>query len=70
MSPKHDEIVDLERNTSPDTLQKIQHLASGQSRLDNEFEFLHHLGKGAFGDVIKVSSFIREIQGKYVSLLH
>lgn len=60
--------MDLERNTSPDTLQKIQHLsqlASGQSRLENEFEFLQHLGKGAFGDVIKVRT-----QLQYVKICH
>ena len=28
--------------------------ASGQSRLTNEFEILKSLGKGGFGDVIKV----------------
>ncbi|CAH0551983.1 unnamed protein product [Brassicogethes aeneus] len=28
--------------------------SNGQSRINNEFEFLQHLGKGAFGDVIKV----------------
>lgn len=43
---------------SQDALQRMPYLAqsaSGQSRLENEFEFLQHLGKGAFGDVIKVS---------------
>lgn len=28
--------------------------ASGQSRLTNEFEIMKSLGKGGFGDVIKV----------------
>lgn len=49
--------MDFELNTDPDTLQKAQILAQsafGQSRLDNEFEFLQDIGKGAFGDVIKV----------------
>ena len=30
---------------------------SGQSRLKNEFEILRWLGKGGFGDVIKVTQF-------------
>lgn len=39
--------------------------ASGQSRLTNEFEILKSLGKGGFGDVIKVRevlSLIRPIK--------
>lgn len=32
-------------------------ILSGQSRVKNEFEFLQHLGKGAYGDVIKVRIF-------------
>lgn len=27
---------------------------SGQSRVQNDFEFLQHIGTGAYGDVIKV----------------
>lgn len=57
-SPKHvAEEVAMERNISPEMvhdLLALSQLSNGQSRLNSEFEFLQHLGKGAFGDVIKV----------------
>lgn len=58
-SPKHNQVVEFDRNISPEIvqsdLQAMSHsVADGQSRINNEFEFLQHLGKGAFGDVIKV----------------
>lgn len=57
-SPKHvTEEVAMERNVSPEMvhdLLALSQLSNGQSRINSEFEFLQHLGKGAFGDVIKV----------------
>lgn len=37
------------------TLPSIPSLPSSQSRLGTEFEVLAYLGKGAFGDVLKVT---------------
>ena len=34
---------------------------TGQSRLQNEFEILKWLGKGGFGDVIKVSVLVAQL---------
>lgn len=56
-SPKHEtHFEEPERNISPElptneikTSQNAQ-----QSRVKNEFEFLQHIGTGAYGDVIKV----------------
>ena len=46
----------LEANTDEEmeVIPFIPNSDGGQSRLTNEFEILIRLGKGAFGDVIKV----------------
>lgn len=54
------EQIDIGKNISPEVTQNdflvsLQSQVNGQSRINNEFEFLQHLGKGAFGDVIKVT---------------
>lgn len=60
-SPKHaNEEIELQSNISPEInqtdLQDLSNsLTNSQSRINNEFEFLQHLGKGAYGDVIKVT---------------
>ena len=53
----------IENDVSEDEEEELQPLitaweASGQSRLTNEFDVLKLLGKGGFGDVIKVSTFV------------
>lgn len=42
-----------------------QNLSNSQSRINSEFEFLQHLGKGAFGDVIKVRN---KLDGGYYAI--
>lgn len=48
-----------ERNISPEIpaveLKMLGSTQNGQSRVKNEFEFLQHIGTGAYGDVIKVT---------------
>lgn len=64
-SPKHKAEPDIPDDVYPSPSQKellSQPLSSGQSRINNEFEFLQHLGKGAFGDVIKVPTIYENIQ--------
>lgn len=57
---RKNENMNIDRNNSPEIAQTDfvisfqSQLSNGQSRINNEFEFLKHLGKGAFGDVIKV----------------
>lgn len=36
----------------------MSHESQGKSRILNEFEMLKFLGKGAFGDVLKVTLFL------------
>ena len=53
----------IDNDESEDEEEELQPLitaweASGQSRLTNEFDVLKLLGKGGFGDVIKVSTFV------------
>ena len=50
----------IDNDESEDEEEELQPLitaweASGQSRLTNEFDVLKLLGKGGFGDVIKVN---------------
>ncbi|KAG5896432.1 hypothetical protein JTB14_022511 [Gonioctena quinquepunctata] len=71
ISPNYtNEEVDRQRNISPEIIQSdllllSQSSPSGQSRINNEFEFLQHLGKGAFGDVIKVRN---KLDGGYYAI--
>lgn len=59
-SPKHvPEIASPDRNISPELpmsdMKMLSHSdGSGQSRVKKEFQFLQHIGTGAYGDVIKV----------------
>jgi hypothetical protein len=58
-SPRHQIDVNIpDRNFSPElTPSGLAELRqSGQSRMDNEFELIISIGKGAFGDVVKVES--------------
>ncbi|CAH1982227.1 unnamed protein product [Acanthoscelides obtectus] len=69
-TPKQgNEEVEVQRNTSPEIvlneLQSLSQMSSGQSRINNEFEFLQHLGKGAYGDVIKVRN---KLDGGYYAI--
>ncbi|KAJ8980157.1 hypothetical protein NQ317_014652, partial [Molorchus minor] len=70
-SPKHvAQEVAIERNISPEMVQNdllllSQCCSNGQSRINSEFEFLQHLGKGAFGDVIKVRN---KLDGGYYAI--
>uniref|UniRef100_A0A6P7FHC6 non-specific serine/threonine protein kinase n=1 Tax=Diabrotica virgifera virgifera TaxID=50390 RepID=A0A6P7FHC6_DIAVI len=70
-SPKDaNEVIETERNYSPENIQAdlqilSQNLSNGQSRINNEFEFLQHLGKGAYGDVIKVRN---KLDGGYYAI--
>lgn len=61
-SPKHiPEATAPMRATSPENpsddmkVLLTPGIVSGQSRVQNDFEFLQHIGTGAYGDVIKVS---------------
>ncbi|CAG9859480.1 unnamed protein product [Phyllotreta striolata] len=72
LSPKNfKEEIELSRNVSPEIIQTdLQQILSrsfsgGQSRINNEFEFLQHLGKGAYGDVIKVQN---KLDGGYYAI--
>ncbi|CAH1116543.1 unnamed protein product [Phaedon cochleariae] len=70
-SPKRDlEEIEIPRNNSPEIIQRDLQLLSqstlnGQSRVNNEFEFLQHLGKGAFGDVMKARN---KLDGGYYAI--
>ncbi|KAJ8925528.1 hypothetical protein NQ315_009367 [Exocentrus adspersus] len=60
--------VALDRNVSPEVFHDLLALSqssNGQSRIKNEFEFLQHLGTGAFGDVIKVRN---KLDGCYYAI--
>lgn len=60
ISPKIETINcdEPERNISPEIpiveMKMINSSQNEQSRVKNEFEFLQHIGTGAYGDVIKV----------------
>lgn len=56
-SPKHRIDPNTpERNISPDFIIPQRRLTQhGHTRIEDEFEILTNLGKGAFGDVVKVS---------------
>nr|CAI5827878.1 unnamed protein product [Callosobruchus analis] len=64
-----EEEVEVHRNNSPEVvlneLQSLSQMSNGQSRINNEFEFLQHLGKGAYGDVIKVRN---KLDGGYYAI--
>ncbi|VEN50558.1 unnamed protein product, partial [Callosobruchus maculatus] len=64
-----EEDVAVQRNNSPEVvlneLQSLSQMSNGQSRINNEFEFLQHLGKGAYGDVIKVRN---KLDGGYYAI--
>ena len=47
-------LVEVSKNANAASVFTIPSLPSSQSRLRNEFEVLMYLGKGAFGDVLKV----------------
>ncbi|XP_056630081.1 eIF-2-alpha kinase GCN2 [Diorhabda sublineata] len=70
-SPKHmHEETEKKRSVSPEVIPIDIHnllhvLPNGQSRINNEFEFLQHLGKGAYGDVIKVRN---KLDGGYYAI--
>lgn len=58
-SPKHViHFEEPERSNSPEIpnneIKMLTTTQDGQSRVKNEFEFLQHIGTGAYGDVIKV----------------
>ncbi|XP_030764956.1 eIF-2-alpha kinase GCN2 [Sitophilus oryzae] len=57
----------LERNVSPEITHNLSASSTGnsQSRIDNEFEILEHLGKGAFGDVLKARN---KLDGGYYAI--
>lgn len=50
---------DNDDDENPDSeMRFISQESKGQSRILNEFEMLKFLGKGAFGDVLKVIQFL------------
>lgn len=60
-SPKREtSYEEPERNDSPEIpiveIKMLGSTQSEQSRMKNEFEFLQHIGTGAYGDVIKVDN--------------
>lgn len=61
-SPKtENNFEEPERNISPEIpaveIKMLGTTQNVQSRVKNEFEFLQHIGTGAYGDVIKVIAF-------------
>lgn len=63
-SPRHrNDQNNLERNISPDVITHgLSQVQEGHSRIRQDFVFLDNLGKGAFGDVIKVSFSISSVE--------
>ncbi|KAL1501167.1 hypothetical protein ABEB36_006549 [Hypothenemus hampei] len=59
--------MEIPRNDSPEIVRSFSNTSTnnGQSRIDNEFEFLEHLGKGAFGEVLKVRN---KLDGGYYAI--
>ncbi|XP_041969530.1 eIF-2-alpha kinase GCN2 [Aricia agestis] len=68
-STKENNVADgeSEDESAPHNIQGINSLLNGHSRLNAEFEVLMWLGKGAFGDVLKVKN---KLDGGFYAIKH